>query len=379
MKYIVGIILTLYMLNFLISEFVLPRARLLFYLLPVIIISLSIFTYRYKLNSFDYKLIGLGLLPALSIIPVIVLSLSEIGYLSRYLREFLLIFPVLLMCVYIRKYIHYDQLDKYFSVLIILLFLIFIVVERNSIIKLFSSLSNFFLYSISDTETTYAAVYGVIAIYFFVRKKYRYFIIATILTVIASKRIVVAALFGALIGGIILKRLKLKPTAVTILALVANLVFVWLLIGLSEGGFNSTIQKLTGLSANHLFMGRVEIYNVALDRFGTFSFFGSGLGSTSHYLRTSLFAADTANLIHSDILKLFVETGFFIFTAYFITLYSIAKYSPNSIFVILFINILYLTGNTLIFVHVNIIIYITITAIYSYDNTKLNLNKIYKG
>lgn len=367
MKSIVGIILSLYMVNFLISEFVYPRARLFFYVLPVIIIGLSIFSYRYKFDHFNLSLLKLGLIPALSFIPIIWLSTTEIGYLSRYSTEFLLIFPVLLMCVYIKKYVDHDQLDKYFGVLIIILFVIFIIAERNSIIKLFSSLASFFLYSISDTETTYAPVYGVIAIYFFIRKKYRYFAIAALLTIVASKRIVVAALFGALLGGYIVKRLKLKPSTVTFLAVVVNFIFVILLINLSQGVFNDDIRRLTGLSANHFFMGRVNVYSITLDKFEPFTLLGSGLGSTSYYLRTSLFAADTANLIHSDILKLFIETGMLLFTAYLFTLYNIAKRSPNSIFILLYINILYLTGNTMIFVHVNIIVYLILTAIYKLD------------
>lgn len=355
------------MINFLLSEFIYPRARLFFYVLPVIIIGVSFFSYRYKVTHFNLSLIKLGIIPALSIIPVITASTSEIGYLYRYINEFLLIFPVLLMSMYLKRYINHRQLDNYFSILIIILFIIFVITERNSIIKLFSSLSNFFLYSISDTETTYAPVYGVISIYFFLRKKYRYFILAALLTIVASKRIVVAALFGSLLGGILIKRLRIKPMTVTILAVLSNLIFVVLLINLSQGEFNSIIQKVTGLNANHFFMGRVNIYGIALEKFEPFTLLGSGLGSTSYYLRTSLYATETANLIHSDILKLFVETGIVLFLAYITTLYNISKKSPNSIFILLYINILYLTGNTLIFVHVNIIVYIVLIAIYKMD------------
>lgn len=159
----------------------------------------------------------------------------------------------------------------------------------------------------------------------------------------------------------------MKPSTVTFLAVVVNFIFVILLINLSQGVFNDDIRRLTGLSANHFFMGRVNVYSITLDKFEPFTLLGSGLGSTSYYLRTSLFAADTANLIHSDILKLFIETGMLLFTAYLFTLYNIAKRSPNSIFILLYINILYLTGNTMIFVHVNIIVYLILTAIYKLD------------
>lgn len=372
MRDIIKITLFGYIIVLLLSEFVLFSARYIFYILPFIVIGIAFLTQKVKLDGFTKNmLVIISIFLIASAVPMVTSVLEGNRFFVRSLKELVFVLPVYFMVIFAKKSLDPNQFTRYLSYFVVLLTLLFFVQDFQSIGSLLRNLTRFLLSSKSDTESTYASVYGILCVYFFVTKKYRLFALALLLVIIGSKRIVLGGVFISILIGTIIERLNLSSKIVISGAVLGNIMMVAFLVNMSSGTYDAIVREYLGISTNQLVMGRAVIYKTVLENFDGFFLFGQGLGSTSHFLQSSNFLINDSRLLHSDLLKIYLELGFILFIVYFYTFYRFTKYSKKTIYVLLYINVLYLTGNTLIFVHVNIIMYLILTAIYvKYENPR---------
>ena len=367
MKDAIKVLLICYIVILILSEFVYSNIRFAFYLLPVLTVLVSIIANKFRVNIFTKNILLLGLIPVLSIIPALIFNFENSDYIYRYLKESIFIVSVLVMCAFISDSIRPKLFLRYLTFFVIALLIIFLASEFQNLSSLFRNIVGFLLYSQSDTESTFASVYGAICIYFFVKKKRWAFLIAFLLVIIGSKRIVLGGVVGSIIIGYLIDNFNFKHKTVLAISLLINVLLVSILINVSSGIYDTLINSNLGVSSNQLLMGRITLYNLVLSNFDGLSFLGAGLGSTSVYIEQNLNIIGRSELLHSDILKLYIELGVVLSLWYFITLIKFYKISRKTIYIIIYINILYITGNTLIYVHVNIIIYLILTAL-CFDN-----------
>ena len=110
------------------------------------------------------------------------------------------------------------------------------------------------------------------------------------------------------------------------------------------GYFDEFIGDNLGLTANEVTMGRQELYsgaiNIKNDIF-TIILFGIGFGHISSFI-----GAD-GELLHNDILRIFVENGLFVFISFFYLFYKGVTLRQKGY--LLTWNIIFLTDNTLIY------------------------------
>lgn len=202
----------------------------------------------------------------------------------------------------------------------------------------------------SSFEGSFSFMFGLLAPFALLEKRYRLVVCCLLMTVLSLKRIaVVATIFACVFVLLGEKRAQriLNPPVMIIL----NGLFLITILLYGYGFFDSWITELTGQSANQFGQGRRALLSLpATEIFShpeQFIFFGQGPGATYVLANKAVGLYGTAQRLHSDILKLFYEYGIF-FSCFFIWLmYSVKNFSTRIAF--LFMNVLFLTDNTLIY------------------------------
>lgn len=372
MKNIIKIILISYILIIFLAEFILPAGRYLFYILPLVVLSIAGFTQKVKLDNLNKRLLILAFVPVLSFIGLLLNNFTN-PFIIRYFKEIIFLTPGIITAIYCRKYIEPYIFEKYMKIFVVALMLLFGLSEFNTVINLLTNFRLFLVSSVSDTESTYASVYGVIALYFFVNKKYKYFMISLILVLIGSKRMVLGGVLASVIVGTFINKIGFKSSTIIFFGLVTNTIVVIILTNISSYNWDFITNQYFGISSNQLLMGRLTTYEIVLNSLNNFSILGNGFGSTSVILEQAKIYGNDTFLLHSDVLKIFIETGVIFFFVYFYNLLSLIKEDRNLIYFVIYLNIIYLTGNTMIFVHVNIILYLIIITVHKNNE---NINRI---
>lgn len=212
--------------------------------------------------------------------------------------------------------------------------------------------------------------FGIYLLFFLLAKqkiRYRFWLIllTAFLTSVGLKRIVIAGVFCSFIMSFfcglfsekIAKKILNILKYVLIIAGIAYIVFV------KTGLYNDVAQWL-GIDTK----GRVELNNF-IDQYYTISpvFFGYGLGYIVRLLQTGAFRAATdIEALHNDILRLYIEIGFWGFLAWIFTFwgYRISYFSRRSIqtclvafSAFLYCFITYLTDNTSFYFYTNMAVF----------------------
>ena len=168
--------------------------------------------------------------------------------------------------------------------------------------------------------------------------------------IVATKRIV---FLGVLVSSIIMyfdfKFLRSYFFTVVLIAL--NIMITYFLILLAQGTFTAEVNDFFGFSPGHLTQGRTTLLALLLpyffDNLAYILIIGNGLGSTP-ILMQELFGMFF--LIHNDLFKILFELGIPVFIIFFYLLYQTK--TNNGFAMAIFINILLITDNVLIYVHV---------------------------
>lgn len=204
--------------------------------------------------------------------------------------------------------------------------------------------------SSSPFEGSFSFLFGLLAPFALLEKRYRLFILCSLMTVLSLKRIAVLAVIVAstfiLLGE---KRARLILNPVVMIAINCLLLLLVLLYG--YGTFDYFITQWTGQSANEFGQGRKALLSLpAIEIFShpeQFFLFGQGPGSTYILANKAIGSYTTAQRLHSDVLKIFYEYGLVFFSIFIGLMYSAKKFSTRIAFV--FMNVIFLSDNTLIY------------------------------
>src|SRR5690606_13274211 len=143
----------------------------------------------------------------------------------------------------------------------------------------------------SPIETTMAFPMGMFVIFFSYYNKKALFWTSLIFTLLSSKRIVILALILIYIINRLTPSIRsLNKQAVILIAVIINLIFVYIIIQFSLSKYDPFIEQYLGLSADYISMGRKSIYENLFSRDeGNWVkfFFGNGLGTS--YVETTNF------------------------------------------------------------------------------------------
>jgi len=217
----------------------------------------------------------------------------------------------------------------------------------------------------SSVEGGLSFIFGFLAIYFWENKNKQHFILNFLLLLLSLKRIVLIGVIVVILLTIIPKRFS-KFVTNRVFLIGFNIVFVYVIQLFVNGYFDGFIREFSGLSAGHFTSGRNTLFALVLNEqvFSGFKnyLFGIGQGGTTNVL------ADFFGhifLLHNDIVKILVEHGYIIFISFLFLLYK--TNNEKILRASIFLNILYLTDNALIYQGVYLM-YFLIT--YKYEKEK---------
>ncbi len=279
-----------------------------------------------------------------------------------------------LMFVYTFTFTLFDfsKIEINFNKSIIFIFFVFLIhiVLGGEVGHISFSLIN----SESTFESTLAFPLGVLALYFFIVKKYFSFIISVVLCVIMLKRIVIVALFLAIAPRFLGERLRsfiLNPYTVSIFCGLT----VMFLIELAKGSFDVFFVETIDQSANQFTKGRKELWDATLNvvnfNYSEFAFWGVGQGKVTTLLENAFHTKDIR--LHSDLLLLVLQFGGLIFISF---IFFLNKHdSMNKRTMSLFLTTLFLTDNVLVYQHVMVFYFLAMSQLERAENKEVQISE----
>lgn len=208
-----------------------------------------------------------------------------------------------------------------------------------------------FIGSESALESSSAFYMGAFAVFAIYRRRWWLYLFCLLCTVLFLKRI---ALLAALAAGAVYllgerrSRWLLNP----ITMIIANLAIVVLTMAYALGYFDYFLLHYTDQSANALGQGRQTFLRppsmVIESEWWRFLFVGKGAGSVYTVMhRTTLLSGVAKVNLHSDLMKIVYEYGFFWYMLIIGAMYSVRGFRAKMLSV--FINVLFITDNSLIY------------------------------
>ncbi len=201
----------------------------------------------------------------------------------------------------------------------------------------------------SSLESGFSYVFGLLAVWALCARRWRDFTLAFVLAVLTLKRIVIIGIIlcaAVQFLPVWLRMRLLRPGPM----LLANALFLFMILSYGSGAYDALIVQLTSQSADQLGMGRQALYShiVAdiLHQPMRFIFYGKGPGDVYDVLAWVMRDEHKANL-HGDTLKVLYEYGAIVLSLFIAALYSSRRFGV--LLVALYTNILFLTDNTLIY------------------------------
>ncbi len=235
----------------------------------------------------------------------------------------------------------------YIDISLIILFLIR-VLTKMLLSKEFVVIN--FIKSKSSFETVYCYIFAMFSIVYFLNKRIFFFLVNLIVMLLAFKRISLVAMLIITILILLPRKIRkffLSPFLLTFM----NLLIFFLIILFARGTFGLLIEDIFGVSANVLSMGRENIYKTVITHIGNDLnllkiFLGNGFGYA-----TFIAIEHTGYLLHSDILKIFLENGLVFSLFFFFIFYKVLENDLNRI-IALYFNLILITENVIIYSHV---------------------------
>ena len=208
------------------------------------------------------------------------------------------------------------------------------------------------LNSTSLLESTLAFPLGIFAVFYLSQKRFFLAGINIVLMVLAFKRIVLLGVIVSFFAMLLpkwLKRILVNPFTVTALIIFSMVVFT----ELASGEYDQFIQKHLGVSTNYLLMGRQGLWDKALDAVkynpADFIIYGVGHSEVTSILQKKL-GGDV--LLHSDFLLILLEHGYILLGLF--TYLLVAQKTFKERYLSLYLAVLFLSDNVLIYQHVMI-------------------------
>lgn len=232
-------------------------------------------------------------------------------------------------------------------------------------VKKISSLGSFNFVSIlisskSVFETPTAPFYALAGLTAVICKKRIPFLILSFFCILASKRIVTLSYLVVLIFYFfnLLGFTKKKKYRIVfaLFVLAVNGLIILFMYRLGAGYFDDIIFEYTQLPTQTFTAGRSQIYKYLflLTPLKTL-YIGNGIGYAPYLMQVKLQYIGL-DLLHSDILRLFVELGVIAFSILIYTLYAKAK--GKIVYLLMLFNIFLLTDNYLIYAEIMFFTYL---------------------
>lgn len=233
-----------------------------------------------------------------------------------------------------------------------------------------------FSFSIANSESTFESTLafpvGLIALYFFIAKKYLYSFLSLALCLLMLKRIVILALIISLfpkLCGVRVQRLIVNPYVVTI----AGTIVTVLIIEFSKGSFDNIFVEYLDQSANQFSKGRQQLWAATLDvlkfNYQDFIFWGVGQGKVTTLLDKVSYTKDIR--LHSDLLLLLLQFGIVVFVLFLFLLNKHKSIDKRT--VSLFLTMLLVTDNVLVYQHVMVFYFLILSQIERIDRNSATL------
>lgn len=209
---------------------------------------------------------------------------------------------------------------------------------------------------------------GIFAIYWFVKKKWLYFILNCAILLLTFKRIVILS-FIAGICVYVFPRLRFlfRPSRMVIL----NFLYVALTFWIVTDSFDSLVREYAGVSAGFLTKGRTSLLSPIIELIGdspAVILFGLGQGNAV-VLISEHFGFRT--LLHNDVLKILIEHGIFVFILFFRMLYKMKSHFSG---ILIYFNLLLFTDNVLIYSPVLLLLLLILNFENKNDGIELSNN-----
>ena len=204
------------------------------------------------------------------------------------------------------------------------------------------------LTSQSPFESSTSFVFGILVVWAAVQRRWFEAFLALLFAFLTLKRVVVLAgsltiIVMLLPRGFVDRLLRPLPM------LVVNAIMISTVIAYTQGAFDNYIENTFGQSSNQFGMGRQALYYgiVQLIVSDPWQFLLYGIGPGGIYSFLALKGQAAYTLLHNDSLKLLGEYGAAVWTLFFWFLYADKRFEVRV--TMLFMNVLLLTDNTLIY------------------------------
>jgi len=212
-------------------------------------------------------------------------------------------------------------------------------------------------------ESGFSFIFGIYAIYYLNIKKYPKLLIAVILVVVTLKRISLLGIIVAAAIAFLPQKLKRIPNNSYVI-LAFHSIVVLLIFLLTTGSLDELIESITGKNSAWLTMGRtVHYFGVVSDIIKNPAnvIFGNGAGSAYNMATISYEGDSVTPNLHSDTLKIFYEYGILFFISFFFLLGR--KKSDVAQSFVIYLSVIFITDNTLIYTNVMFIYFMCFSAI----------------
>lgn len=343
-------------LPFLLVELHIPHATYLSYL----IIILFTLVYGSKIQISNYP----GIVSAYIIL--IITSLFRIDQYSIFM-----LLDVGLLIVGCLPFLFCSRFKVNAKTLNIVLIILFFLSYGNSLFSVHVDTESLMNSDIGLESMYLSFVIPLFAVYWYEKKQKKLCLINFFLGIVAGKRIVMLATILALLLMKFFRDKEKKQSIVLLtLELSAIILSILVVIAFVEGYFDGIIYEWTGLPADHFTMGRKTLYSFVIGGQDNFTMWGIGMGNTKELLMMGR--------LHNDILRIYVENGALVFFVFFFVMLKNVELRDLPYY--LYILIVFLTDNTLIYAPIQVIyiLFISRRKHFEEDTYIINPQKLVK-
>ena len=330
--------------------------RYLKYALPFLAFVLYFFVDSAKLDYNYFSYLNTFFIFYLLVVVYLLIKVLSLGeFQERFIPNASFILLPLLFIYSISPFFKEKNIKEYVKVIFFVSIFIFIWLDGENVFLVVTNLGllkEAVLSSTIITECALAYAMGLF-LFYFITEKYpkKYIIASAVMFVLCYKRIaiggfIIAYLCYYLSTNIFKIWIEKYKMIFVLIGVGANLAFIKLVSLIVNGDLDKIIYQYTGISANHLLMGRKTLYSIPMDHVGGMSWSGIGLGKVDMLL---LEAFGEKHPLHSDILNNYLEFGVILFIIWLVLLFYKTSFSNKAFSLLIYFNIMMFTDNVFIY------------------------------
>lgn len=345
MKLSIKKVYTIITMMILFSYYVLQRSSIMYALMVFCVLFLSTFmiTNNHELNITNKISKNYFKIIIFIFIYSLIINTSRTDYSIRFIIELAFIAIPLLICTQINSFNDFDFIN--FINIMFYMFLILFCLEYATKLSIQNICSISFINSYSPFEGDFALPFTLLTLWYLFTGDNKKFVISILFTILSMKRMMLIAMIICIFIYFISKKIKIGKKHIIAITCI-NLIIVLSMIALFKSEQIAILfYKIMGISLNKFTMGRYEMFNLVLDPNKNLLGYGATTDFFSNY--SVIFNKPGFNVLHSDLLKLFIElnpVGFLLF------MYLMYKNSINNRYIFIYcilINFVFIFNHTL--------------------------------